>query len=201
MVGTVELLTCAARLAEPTPASRPTGRLQHTLRFMALATPAVHGEQAPPGSDKVAARHAAAPAAEPPPSTTAELHLAAADGDETLVRELLAAGADLELADSNGERPLHAAASSGQAGCLRLLLQAGADTEAADAHGHTAVHWAAAAGQEGCLRVLIEHGAQLERRDRNGLTPLALAAGKNQLVRAGRRWAAAFPAGMSAAYC
>ena len=145
--------------------------------------PAVHGEQAPRDAIKGSLPQAEAPPTAPPPQPTAELHLAAAAGDEQRLHALLAQGAPLELADSNGERALHAAASSGQAGCLRWLLAAGADMEAADAHGHTALHWAAAAGQEGCLRALVERGAQLEQRDDNGLTPLALAAVNNQLVR------------------
>lgn len=54
-----------------------------------------------------------------------ELHYAAAEGDEKLVKKLLRRGADPCAVDLQGWTPLHAAAQAYLAGITASLLKAG----------------------------------------------------------------------------
>ena len=68
------------------------------------------------------------------------LHGAAAWGHCTTVRELLALGADPNIASTDGAAmtPLHWAASHGNLGVVRALVRAGGDVHRRDARGRTA---------------------------------------------------------------
>ncbi|MDR2170042.1 MAG: ankyrin repeat domain-containing protein, partial [Planctomycetaceae bacterium] len=57
--------------------------------------------------------------------------------DELLVRNLIRAGADVNVKDNNGATPLHDAAERGRPEMLTILLEAGADVNAKDIHGMT----------------------------------------------------------------
>lgn len=70
---------------------------------------------------------------------TSQLCSAAARGDLSELRRLIAAGADICRADYDGRTPLHLAASEGQMKTAQLLLAAGADIEARDRWGNTAL--------------------------------------------------------------
>ncbi|PWW80495.1 3ank: A designed ankyrin repeat protein, partial [Tuber magnatum] len=70
------------------------------------------------------------------------LSIAAAMGDEALVRLLLFWGADVCARDDMGRTALHRAAGCGMAGVVKLLLEKGADREVADYTGRTALGWA-----------------------------------------------------------
>ncbi len=69
------------------------------------------------------------------------LHLAVQDGALRAATLLLDAGADLDAATGQGERPLHLSVanwrSSEDGAMIRLLLDRGADRSATDAAGHT----------------------------------------------------------------
>ena len=67
---------------------------------------------------------------------------AARDGRVEAARLLLAAGANVELAEANGMRPLLMALLNNQLDVARLLLEAGADVNADDFWGRTPL-WAA----------------------------------------------------------
>jgi len=58
------------------------------------------------------------------------LHLAAAAGEERVVRKLLAAGASTTVYDEFGKQPLHEAAMMGNAPVVKLLLDSRADPRA-----------------------------------------------------------------------
>jgi ankyrin repeat protein len=65
------------------------------------------------------------------------LHYAARDGRVKEAELLLAAGADVELAEANGMRPLLMALLNNQLAVARLLLEHGADVNADDFWGRT----------------------------------------------------------------
>ena len=67
---------------------------------------------------------------------------AARDGLDAIAGVLIAAGADLELAEANGVRPLLSSLLNGHIGVARQLVDAGADLNADDFWGRTPL-WAA----------------------------------------------------------
>ena len=74
-------------------------------------------------------------------SATIPLTQAAAEGDATAVRTLLAEGKDVNVKTSRGQTPLILAAFFGHAGVVRVLLEAGADVRMKDSLGLTAMEW------------------------------------------------------------
>ena len=72
--------------------------------------------------------------------TLPALHRAAENGDTTMVRKLLANGADVQAPASEGMTALHVAAASGSAEVARVLLGAGALAHALDSAGMAPVH-------------------------------------------------------------
>ena len=65
------------------------------------------------------------------------LHFAAALGKAQLVQNLLAAGAEVDLADKDGYTPLHMAAGYLHTSTISALLEAGADPEQQDREGRS----------------------------------------------------------------
>ena len=129
------------------------------------------------------------------------LHHAAANGNEDMVKELIAAGAQVDSRNSAQRTPLHYAAAAGHSEIIRkLITQEIANIQAKrglfsgfrktkrrvkegaqlakyigiqDEHGRTALHYAAA----GCDTPTVEElaaaaGAQIDVRDQLGYTPL-----------------------------
>ncbi|MBV8652198.1 MAG: ankyrin repeat domain-containing protein [Alphaproteobacteria bacterium] len=98
------------------------------------------------------------------------LHWAAQYGQFSVVKALVAAGADLEAVNINGNRPLHAAVGSRSAdpNIVKLLLKSGAEVNARGVYGTTALHIAACIASRGqALRIaaiLIEGGADVNVR-------------------------------------
>lgn len=82
----------------------------------------------------------------------------------TVLRTLVAAGADVTAADPAGETPLHWAIAYGwNAATVELLLEAGADPNAANADGETPLHKAATSfayhqDREAIAALLINNG-------------------------------------------
>ncbi len=115
---------------------------------------------------------------------------AALSGDVEVMRLLLAAGADPNLATTQGTTPLMAASGinwiPGQTyshteadyvEAVKLCLERGADVNAANSLGLTAIHGAANRGWESVIRILAEHGARLDVKDIAGRTPMTFAQG------------------------
>ena len=68
---------------------------------------------------------------------TTPLYIAAFHGHDAIVRALLGAGADKDLAKNNGDTPLFIAAGFGHDAIVRALLDAGADKDLATNDGAT----------------------------------------------------------------
>ena len=112
-----------------------------------------------------------------PLSFQTALHLAAAAGETGVVGLLLEAGADLQLADAEGELALHKAAEAGRRAVVRLLLLHGANIDAPrQSDGATPLHLAAYTGQGDVCRLLVLEGADAEARTPKGQSPLHFAA-------------------------
>jgi len=103
---------------------------------------------------------------------------AAMCGDLTVVRLLLAHGADPSITTFDKTTALMLAAGVGWSdGMLRehseaetlqvlnLLLELGADVNAANTHGITALHGAAHKGADKAVQLLVDHGAKLDAKD------------------------------------
>lgn len=109
------------------------------------------------------------------------LHLAAFFGHAEVVRELLAAGADVHAASTNEmtNQPLHAAiAGRHSLEVVHALLKAGAGVNAAAAGGVSPLHLAAARGERELIGVLVEAGADRSLRMADGQTPAEMAVGR-----------------------
>jgi hypothetical protein len=113
------------------------------------------------------------------------LHIAAAAYDATLVKRLLAMGADANARNRLGATPLHAASDGqpdganwnpdAQVATLAELLAAGIDPNITDKRGVTPLHRAIRARCAAATRFLLEHGADPRRKNVSGSTPLRLA--------------------------
>lgn len=113
------------------------------------------------------------------------LHVAAAAHRATMVRELVALGADVAARNRRGAQPLHYAADGvpGSAGwdpdaqreTVMALLEAGADPNAVDRDGVTPLHRAVRNRCSSAVRALIDGGADVGRPNGSGSTPIQLA--------------------------
>jgi ankyrin repeat protein len=115
---------------------------------------------------------------------------AALAGDVTVMKLLLAAGADPHIGTFHGTSPLMAAAgvnwvvaqtyTEGPAQLLeavKLCHSLGMDVNQANSMGITALHGAANRGSDDIIRYLVEQGADLTARDKEGRTALDWAKG------------------------
>jgi ankyrin repeat protein len=90
-----------------------------------------------------------------------ELRRAADEGDLARVRDLIAAGADINAPGPHGHTALMAAANKGHAEVVRALLESGADPRAeADFH-YGALYSAVWRGHTEIVRILITAGAEV----------------------------------------
>ena len=102
--------------------------------------------------------------------------LASAKGYELVVKQLLAAGADVNVADIYGWTPLMRAVDGDRVGVVRVLLEdESVQVNARDDQGETALHHAAARGAFEIARLLIIHHADVQARDTAGRTPAMVA--------------------------
>ena len=102
------------------------------------------------------------------------LHEAVRCGHLEVVKELIiAAGANIDQTDNNGETPLQLAARCNKLEILPALLQAGADPNAKNSKtGLTALHKAVELGLLEVVKALIAKRADINQTDNDGNTPL-----------------------------
>ena len=119
--------------------------------------------------------------------TDTSLTYAAGKGTLSCVKELIAAGVDVNATcECHGNGPLPSAAAYGHVDCLRELLRAGADVNMESTDKKTSLMQAVEEGQIECLKELIAEGAEINRQDEAGYTVLMFAVytGQNVIVEA-----------------
>ena len=99
------------------------------------------------------------------------LSWASQKGDDTIVAELLACGADPNITDSFGRSCLHYAALGSDENCARLLLASKAELEVKDSNFLTPLAYAAMQSL-GVFKFLLEFGADMETQDYYGQRPM-----------------------------
>ncbi|MGO4403458.1 ankyrin repeat domain-containing protein [Bosea sp. RAF48] len=87
------------------------------------------------------------------------LHAAAVTGNAAAIRQLAAAGSDLDARDGNGRTPLHVAAFQGRAEAARLLIASGAKPGLLDDQRYDAVTIAAVRDDVPMVKALLASGA------------------------------------------
>jgi ankyrin repeat protein len=118
------------------------------------------------------------------------LHWAVSKGHEAVVAQLLAAGAAVNQADSEGYTPLHWAVSKGHRAVVAQLLAAGAAVNQADSEGYTPLHSAARDGHEAIVEQLLAAGAAVNHAGSLDKTALHEAAENGHEAVVGRLLAA-----------
>lgn len=92
---------------------------------------------------------------------------------ENVLREFVAAGADVNARDDVGRTPLHRASHAWVPNiAISALLGVGADPGARDLAGSTPLHDVAGRGWNHQVSVLVAAGADVNARDNRGRTPL-----------------------------
>jgi ankyrin repeat protein len=116
-----------------------------------------------------------------------ELLRAAEIGDVSLIRSLLAEGADVDsVVDGRYPwTPLMQASFRGHTNAARLLLEHGADPDHEDLDCYRSVTLAAAEGHWDIVRLLVERGANATKGDGQSTTALgyAEAQGEEEMIR------------------
>jgi Ankyrin repeats (3 copies)/Ankyrin repeats (many copies) len=104
------------------------------------------------------------------------LRHAAFRGQTEQIIELIAADADVNEPDSDGDTPLMLAAARGHTSIIALLLRNGANVDAHNDNGQTALHQATHGGHTETAQALLAAGCQVDARDNGGSTALMHAA-------------------------
>jgi len=104
------------------------------------------------------------------------LEAACRNGDVSIVRAGLDAGADLTATDADGKTLLHIAAYHGKSEVCQLLLDFDAVVDARDDHGFTALVYASKKGHSEACDSLLDMGADVNATTNDGGTALIEAA-------------------------
>jgi ankyrin repeat protein len=107
---------------------------------------------------------------------------AARDGDDDLLRAILARGTDVNAYGSDGTPALHWRVRRDDIAGARQLLDAGADPNAASRYDVRPLQLAAANGSEQMIRLLVAAGADPQATDALGETMLMAAVGSGDLA-------------------
>ncbi len=96
----------------------------------------------------------------------------------TLVKKLLAKGADVNAKDSNGYTPLFHSIKTGNDKVSKLLIEKGAKICIKSRYGFTVLHHSCIFGDIEITKLLIDKGADVNVISMNNLTPLHFACDK-----------------------
>ncbi|EUB63523.1 Serine/threonine-protein phosphatase 6 regulatory ankyrin repeat subunit C [Echinococcus granulosus] len=89
---------------------------------------------------------------------------------KSLLRNL-AAGADVDCQNHQGDTPLMLACNSADTKCAKILISFGANTEKTNKFGRSALHIAASNGNLDMFTLLLTNGAKYDKHDCAGKTP------------------------------
>jgi ankyrin repeat protein len=110
---------------------------------------------------------------------TSDIYNAALRGRVDSLREIIDAGADVNVQNENGYTPLIAAAHDGRIECIELLVDRGANANLEDESGFTALTTAVQHSNEQTVQLLISKGADVNHRTTASFTPLMFLAYNN----------------------
>ncbi|MER2032820.1 ankyrin repeat domain-containing protein, partial [Exiguobacterium indicum] len=96
-------------------------------------------------------------------------------GLESVFKELLAAGSDVDAVNEFGERPFITAVFSNNDELVDLYLKRGEKVNQQDADKFTPLHHAVEGEGKETVKLLLEHGADPTIKNADGFTPLMLA--------------------------
>jgi ankyrin repeat protein len=103
------------------------------------------------------------------------LMLAVRLGTPAFVKELLAAGADIQAVNADGNQALWLACVGENIENIQLLIDAGIDLQHINVNASTPLMFAASSGRASCVKVLLEAGADPLFDTDLGLTALDMA--------------------------
>lgn len=104
------------------------------------------------------------------------LYQASDKGYIDLVRNLVQAGANVEVSTDWGSLPLHCAAQGGHVDVAQILIEASANVEAAaKPKGYRSLHTASGYSYTDLVWILIQANAFIEAASKEGFKPLHLA--------------------------
>jgi ankyrin repeat protein len=106
-----------------------------------------------------------------------ELHYASNEGDIQKVKNLIKAGADVNIKDKDGWTPLHFAAQAQNASIVLLLIEAGAEIDKSDSNGNTPLTNSvfSCTNDGSTIEILRKFGADPYKSNNYGQTPVGLA--------------------------
>lgn len=103
------------------------------------------------------------------------LTIAAAQGNEEILRLLIQHNANLDQKNLNGNTALIAAILEERLICARVLCTAGAEINERNSKGETAILHAVKLGNIDIIKLLIKYNASITIKDENGYSPLVFA--------------------------
>lgn len=107
--------------------------------------------------------------------------LASAKKDCSMLKKLVAAGANLKIMDNSEKTPLHYAAAGNSFACAEFLLENGADANLQDNFGRDAANTLISLAKEEnveLFKILVGKSTDIERRDKEKKTLFIIAAEK-----------------------
>ncbi|KAG7488740.1 hypothetical protein MATL_G00036880 [Megalops atlanticus] len=106
------------------------------------------------------------------------LHMAAIRGDAEQVKELIGAGADVNIKDFAGWTPLHEACNLGYYDVAKVLIAAGAEVNTQGLDDDTPLHDASSSGHKDIVKLLLQHGGNAFQANKRGERPVDVADSK-----------------------
>ena len=97
------------------------------------------------------------------------------------VKELLAAGADVNIKNNENYTTLIYGAKEGNVNIVKMMIAAGADVNTVNIHGSTPLAITAEDGHVDCLKEFLAAGAQINKQEKDGRTALHFACQKGHI--------------------